>query len=127
MIFIWQAKNSPAFLYIEGLDSDIPNISSWYYGAWTMAVQRLKGWNTWNQNAYKNYNNIKMMLEEKEKELDKLSTESKEFISNVLQVYEKMKDEEIKLNDIEGEYLGWYSKNLTFINYKLIGIQPLYI
>lgn len=102
----------PAFLYIEGLDSDIPNISSWYYGAWTMAVQRLKGWNTWNQNAYKNYNNIKMLLEEKEKELDKLSTESKEFISNVLQVYEKMKDEEIKLNDIEGEYLG---------NYHLLG------
>ena len=35
-----------ALLYVKGLDSEIKNISSWYYGAWTIAVQRLKSWNT---------------------------------------------------------------------------------
>ena len=26
---------------------------------------------------------------------------------------------------VQGEYLGWYSKNLTLINCKIIGTQPL--
>ena len=31
----------------------------------------------------------------------------------------------VKNSILKGEYLGWYSKNLTLINCKIIGTQPL--
>ena len=98
----------PVVSFIEGVDSEIRNISSWYYGAWTIAVQRLKSWNTWNQNSYENYQKTKALLSEKESELEKLPKESKDFIINVLKKYEEKKDKEIRQNDIDGSYSGHY-------------------
>ena len=100
----------PAACFVTGPEpnKEIRNISPWYYGAWTIAVQRMKSWSTWNQNARDNYSETQARIEEKNKELDNLSDDAKRFIAFVLKPYEAKKDAEIRLNSEEYEYSGTY-------------------